>query len=447
MINSNREEPHNLEAEQSVLGAMLLNKEIVNIASNKLKIHYFFLKSHQIIFESMINIHNDNMPIDMVTISEDLKNRELLDQIGGIGYLTRLSTVVPTISNANYYINIILDKYISREGIRELNKIIEKLYLGKLKDVRNDFDSFKSLISNNGSAESRYINASNVKRRRDSNRFISTGFKALDSLLSGGFKSTSLTILTGEPGSGKSTIINQMIAESISNNFKCLLYSGELPASDLMLWFKRTVANEYHLVERVSMSGNIYKDINDYCWDLISDWIKDKLFIYDDDIIADKKNILETIENLVLKKDVKLFVLDNLMTMNIGDDQKQYREQKQLCLSLKQLAKKYGLAIVLVAHPKKPMGDNKPSMFDVSGASEIVNSADTVLRIVRPKEDIEGSKILLLKNRWGGVTNKAIKISFDLDRKRYYTDGSELIKDYGYDLNKKFVQAEINSPF
>ena len=83
MINSNREEPHNLEAEQSVLGAMLLNKEIVNIASKKLNTYYFYSKCHQVIFESMVNIHNDNMPIDMVTISEDLRNRELLDQIGG----------------------------------------------------------------------------------------------------------------------------------------------------------------------------------------------------------------------------------------------------------------------------------------------------------------------------------------------------------------------------
>jgi len=87
------------------------------------------------------------------------------------------------------------------------------------------------------------------------------------------------------------------------------------------------------------------------------------------------------------------------------------------------------------------------TLDDIAGSSSIRNLADTVFSIERGKKEGEPSKLWLLKNRWGSINDTAIAIRFDIDRKRFYTDGSELIKDYGYDLSKKFVQAEISSPF
>lgn len=440
--------PHSVEAEQSILGSILLDKDVVSIAIKKIEPTNFYKEAHRIIFENIVSLANDNEPIDLVTLTERLKSIDSLEDVGGISYMTSLSTIVPTTTNINHYIDIVLDRYARRQAIEIVSHMARKLYTGKIKELDADMDRFKNVLTNNKKLENMYVNASDIKRDRKSSEFISTGFNDLDRMLSGGFKCTSLTILTGEPGSGKSTVINQILAGAIADKYKTFLYSGELPGSDLMFWFKRTVANDHHLVEKTSKAGNKYVDLSDYCWDLISEWINNKLLVYGDDSVANKNNMLLLIEHLAINKGVKLFVLDNLMTFDIGEESTQYREQKQLCLGLKQLAKKYGLAIVLVAHPKKPVGTDKPSMYDVSGASEIVGCADTVIRTVRSKEGDENSKILLLKNRWGGIINRFVSVAFDEHRKRYYTTGnSELKRDYGYDSNKQFIQVDIKEPF
>jgi archaellum biogenesis ATPase FlaH len=268
--------------------------------------------------------------------------------------------------------------------------------------------------------------------------------------LSGGLRTSSLTILTGEPGAGKSTLINQILAENIQKENNCFLYTGELDNSDAIHWLKKLIANDYHIKEFTSKKDIKYYDISDYTWDLISEWMDGRLFVPDDDFIANKNNLLAILEDMIVSKGVKLIVLDNLMTLNIGDSEKQYQEQKQICLKLKQMAKKYNIAILLVAHPKKPNDKNKgkekpkPSMYDVLGASEIVNISDNVLRIERQDNTTE---LMVLKNRWGGIVNRSFDLGFDKRRSRFYTDGSELTKDYGYDKNKQFVQVELDNPF
>lgn len=439
--------PHSVEAEQTVLGAILLNPSLISIASKRIDVDTFYKEVHQKIFKNMLSIHIQGKPIDLIILIEELKGNDELEEVGGVEYITSLQTIVPNYSNIDYYLDLLIDKNNRRVAIGLLNILNDKLYNDKIETVKTDIESIKSIFSNNKSIEQLYIEASDIKRGKNNNFYIPTGFSPLDNMLGGGFRGTSLNILTGVPGSGKSTIINQILAGAILEGNKAFLYSGELPEEDLMFWFNRTVANDYHIEEKTSKKGKKYIDITDYSWNLISKWLKGKFKIYGSNSKANKENILSVIEYLSIKQDVKFFVLDNLMTFDIGESDKQYQQQKQLCLSLKQLAKKYKLVILLVAHPKKPAKGEKPNMYDISGASEIVGSADTVLRIERNKKD-EETKIIVLKNRWGGITNRAFNIYFNEYRKRFYTNQEELTLDYGYDLNKKFTQVACNElPF
>lgn len=449
-MESNRKiPPHSVEAEQTVLGAILLNPSLISIASKRIDVDTFYKEVHQKIFKNMLSIHIQGKPIDLIILIEELKGNDELEDVGGVEYITSLQTIVPNYSNIDYYLDLIIDKNNRRVAIGLLNILNDKLYNDKIETVKTDIESIKSIFSNNKSIEQLYIEASDIKRGKNNNFYIPTGFSPLDNMLGGGFRGTSLNILTGVPGSGKSTIINQILAGAILEGNKAFLYSGELPEEDLMFWFNRTVANDYHIEEKTSKKGKKYIDITDYSWNLISKWLKGKFKIYGSNSKANKENILSVIEYLSINQDVKFFVLDNLMTFDIGESDKQYQQQKQLCLSLKQLAKKYKLVILLVAHPKKPAKGEKPNMYDISGASEIVGSADTVLRIERNKKDEdEETKIIVLKNRWGGITNRAFNIYFNEYRKRFYTNQEELTLDYGYDLNKKFTQVACNElPF
>ena len=136
------------------------------------------------------------------------------------------------------------------------------------------------------------------------------------------------------------------------------------------------------------------------------------------------------IEHLAVKKSTKLFVLDNLMTLECSGSDK-YEKQINTVKMLKSLAKKYNLAIILVAHPNKSVTMNREShVFEISGASEIPNLADYILKLERGEDKTVAS---ILKNRITGIQKKSLNLKFDANRRRFYTKNKdELSRDYGY---------------
>lgn len=439
----------NLQAEQSILGSLLLDSSLVyKLKEKSIKVSDFYYEYNKIILKVIRKLNQENKPIDLITITEELKAIGKLEACGGINYITSLSTIVPTVRNIEYYIDIVRELSLKRNVDREIVSISEDIEVMELSDIVNVMDKVKESLLNNKKVEDLYIDASTIKRDKGARRNLKTGFNKLDNYL-GGLTYGTMTILTGEPSSGKSTILNQIIANTIQNNHKVFIYSGELPSYQLMEWFVRTVVNGYHLKEYENKQGEKYKDVTDYSWELVLDWVKDKFFVYGQDSKATENNLLMTIEYLHNKKGVRLFILDNMMTIQSEGSKDKYSKQEDMAINLKSLAKKYGLVIILVAHPNKGSSqNNEHSMYDVSGASEVVNLADHVIKTIRNKKDDEDkSFITILKNRTTGKQNIIFQIYFDNERKRFYIDGSELDKDYGYDANKQFVQVDIESPF
>lgn len=439
----------NLQAEQSILGSLLLDPSLVyKLKEKSIKVSDFYYEYNKIILKVIRKLNQENKPIDLITITEELKAIGKLEACGGINYITSLSTIVPTVRNIEYYIDIVRELSLKRNIDREIISISEDIEVMELSDIVNVMDKVKESLLNNKKVEDLYIDASTIKRDKGARRNLKTGFNKLDNYL-GGLTYGTMTILTGEPSSGKSTILNQIIANTIQNNHKVFIYSGELPSYQLMEWFVRTVVNGYHLKEYENKQGEKYKDVTDYSWELVLEWVKDKFFVYGQDSKATENNLLMTIEYLHNKKGVRLFILDNMMTIQSEGSKDKYSKQEDMAINLKSLAKKYGLVIILVAHPNKGSSqNNEHSMYDVSGASEVVNLADHVIKTIRNKKDDEDkSFITILKNRTTGKQNIIFQTYFDNERKRFYIDGSELEKDYGYDANKQFVQVGIESPF
>ena len=171
--------------------------------------------------------------------------------------------------------------------------------------------------------------------------------------------------------------------------------------------------------------------------------------------MADEKHMCSVIEHLWLKHGVRMFVIDNLMTLNLDNKNDKYEAQKVFVRNLKNLAKKYKLVIILVAHPKKTKDENV-DMFDVSGASEIINLCDYELflnRKVDEEKDTDETYLTILKNRATGKVNFKLKLKFSEKRKRLYHPNSkcdeELERVYKYDLDKLLEQGELDdiAPF
>ena len=275
---------------------------------------------------------------------------------------------------------------------------------------------------------------------------IKTGFKKLDAVMYG-FVEGSLNVFTGNSGAGKSTLINQMcLIESIKQGHKCFIFSGELTNSNLKYWIAHTLANEEDLetVQRKDLST--YTRIKQRAVNEMADWLKDKLYIYNNDLDYSYKTILTRMEQLARRYGVKVFVLDNLMTINLGRGLDKLEAETEFIAAIKKFAKTYNAIVHLVAHPRKIGKGEIVDKTDVSGSANITNLADyvtTITRVEAEEDSIEEDCTIfsVKKNRPTGVQNKNIKLNFDTFRRRFYITNEELEKNY---YSKGFIQIDIN---
>ena len=424
---------YNLYAEQSVLGSILIEPESILVANQfNLCVNDFFHPQHKILYNCIKKMHDSGDAIDFVTLKHNLEKADLLEKAGGVSYFTSLTSAVPTTKNIYYHIKILKELATKRNIynlISDKAKTIKKMDGQDMIKLANEV---KATVLDSPCVDDLFIDASDISLDTTPSPSIETGFAPLDAATSGGLNFGTLTVLTGSPGSGKSTFLNQILANALSLGFNSFLYSGELTAQMALDWFYKTVANPIHLSFGVNSFGKTIK-VTDEGVLQINKWLKNKLFLFSKNAQADETNISTVIEFLAVKKDVKLFVLDNLMTIECSGSDK-YEKQINVIKSLKNLAKHYNIVIILVAHSNKnSIMRREPHVFDISGASEIANLSDYILNATRDNDRDNETTILLLKNRITGLIKKHLQLKFSPDRKRFYTDSKlELERDYGY---------------
>jgi len=286
---------------------------------------------------------------------------------------------------------------------------------------------------------------------------VRTGVDELDRVLGGGIYYGQVCLLSGKRGEGKSTFMSQMFADALDQDVNSFVYSGELRNAD----FKRCLNYQLAGINHMNVRTN---EFNEEEWYLekdvsqrISRWYKGRAFIYDTDSISgdDKIDILGTIKRVVTQNAVRFVCIDNLMTaMDIyAEKDDLYNAQGKFVGELKNIARKYNIAIVLVAHQRKSGKDQvQTDAFDndtVSGSADVTNKVDIVINYSRAKEeDQHDSNIQVGKNRLVGTLRRgdnAIKMVYSPRTKRVYSFRS-LDKRYGWE--KEPVQVdEIDVPF
>lgn len=419
MADITRIPPHSVESEQSILGSILLDKDAIITVAETITPSDFYKDAHRVIYESMMALNNKNEPIDMVTLTDELRKRGYLDDIGGVTYLTSLSTIVPTTSNVKYYTEIVKEKSVLRQLIKASNDIINLGYGSgesaedvldfaekKIFDISQErtSDDFKPinqvLMDTYDMIESIYSNKSDVTG-------VTTGFKDLNKKING-LQRTDLILVAARPAMGKTAFaLNLVQNAAIKGNASVAVFSLEMSKEQLA---QRMIAAQSNVELKKMKTGTL----NDADWPRIISAMAvmsdAKIFI--DDTPGIKINELRSkCRKLKMESGLDLVMIDYLQLME-SDSKNESRQQEisKISRSLKILAKELDCPVVALSQLSRApeqRADHRPVLSDLRESGAIEQDADIVMFLYRDEyyhsdsEKKDLAEIIIAKNRHG----------------------------------------------
>lgn len=275
---------------------------------------------------------------------------------------------------------------------------------------------------------------------------IKTGIKEIDMAI-GGLYYGQVILLSGKRGEGKSTFMSQLVAEAIEQDNAVFVYSGELPNYYFKNWLDLQIAGSRNIEKRHDEYDNNQYYISDETSQIINRWYYDKAFIFDNSAVDDDEfdGLLKIISDAVCRYNIKLVCIDNLMTA-LEDDVNSdiYRQQSKFVRELAKMSKRYDIAIILIAHPKK--SNIEFNNDTVSGSADITNAVDVVMNYERCDDEDADSKITINKNRLTGkliTGDNAVRLIYSESSKRIQSKNFFVgNKEYSCFRESDFIEIE-----
>ncbi|RCW64548.1 replicative DNA helicase [Saliterribacillus persicus] len=419
---NDRTPPHNIEAEQAVLGAIFLEPDALSSASEVLIPEDFYRGSHQRIFRVMMQLADKGEPIDLITVTTNLSNAKILDEIGGVSYLSDLANAVPTAANIVYYCKIVEEKALLRRLIRSATEIVTDSFSkeDEVEEVLNEAEKRILEVSNRKNA-SAFKNIKDVlmevydsiETLHTSNADITgiaSGFRDLDRITSG-FQRNDLIIVAARPSVGKTAFalnIAQNVAIKTTENVA--IFSLEMGAEQLV---SRMLCAEGNIDAQRLRTGSLEED----------DWNKLSLAmgslsnagIYIDDTPGIRvSEIRSKCRRLKQEHGLGMILIDYLQLIQGSVNSKENRQQEvsEISRSLKGLARELNVPLIALSQLSRGVEsrqDKRPMMSDLRESGSIEQDADIVGFLYRDDYyDQESEKqniieIILAKQRNGPV--------------------------------------------
>ncbi|WP_425077788.1 replicative DNA helicase [Psychroserpens sp. S379A] len=428
--------PQAIDLEEVVLGAMMIDKKGVDEVIDILSPEAFYKEAHKTIFEAIFKLFENSEPIDLLTVSSQLKKDAKLDLIGGDFYLISLTQRVSSSAHIEFHARIILQKYIQRSLIKISNEIIEEAY-DETKDVFDLLDNAEAKLyevtqgnvkKSTETAQSLVIQAKK-KIEEISNKEgmsgIPTGFTKLDKLTSG-WQPSDLIIIAARPGMGKTALTLTMARNiAVDSNIPVAFFSLEMSSVQLIT---RLISSETNLSSEKLRTGKLEK----HEWEQLNVKVKTlekaPLFI-DDTPSLSIFDLRAKARRLVSQYGIKMIMIDYLQLMTAGGSQKGgNREQEISTISrnLKALAKELSVPVIALSQLSRAVetrgGSKRPLLSDLRESGAIEQDADIVSFIYRPeyykidewddddRSPTEGQgEFIVAKHRNGGLENIRLK--------------------------------------
>lgn len=422
--------PHSLDAEKSVLGSLLIDRDVVVEVVEILRPEMFYSDNNGLIFDCMMRLYENRDPIDAVTVSQKLKEDKNLERVGGRAYLSELSDSVPSSANAAKYASIIKDGYIKRMLITAsgqltnlafdesqsllsiLDQAEKSVFSLSEKNVRKSFVPIKEAL-----AES-FDRLDELQKYSGGLRGVPTGFSDLDNVLVG-LQESNLLILAARPGVGKTafaTNIAQFVA--VEKKIPVGVFSLEMSIQELL---DRILVGQANIDAWKLKTGNLKPEDFDKLSEAMGVLADSPLFI--DDTPGQSILQLRTkARRLKSEVDIKLLVVDYLQLI-VGEGKYENRttEVGMISQGLKNLARELKIPVIALSQLSRAIesrGDKIPQLSDLRESGSIEQDADVVMFLYKPDENnMEDYKLTIAKHRNGPLANvnlrfKGEKIKF-----------------------------------
>lgn len=428
--------PQNLEAEMAVLGSMLLDEDAISVASEILDRDYFYKENHRKIFEGIINLYSANKPVDLITLTDLLKNTGELDEIGGASFLTALANAVPTAANIGHYVSIVKEKYILRSLINNATRIVSLCYEseGNVNEVVDSAEKFIFEVSDRKS-HGTYMHLKEIVKdsietidrlyqKKAHVTGVATGYIDFD-IKTAGLQPSDLIVIAGRPSMGKSAFALG-IAE----------YAGVVEKVPLAI-FSLEMSKE-QLVQRMLCAHakvDAHKVRTGYL--ATSDWprltaaagkLSEAPIFIDDSAGITVMELRAKARRLKAHHDIKMIILDYMQLMSGSSSSMENRQQEisEISRSLKALARELNVPVIAISQLSRAVEsrtDHRPQLSDLRESGAIEQDADVVVLILReeyynPTPDNQGvADVIIAKQRNGPVGT--LKLSFIKEYTRF----------------------------
>jgi len=426
--------PQAIDLEEAVLGAIMLEKDSVLEVIDILKPESFYKEENQKIYSAIVDLASSNKAIDLLTVTEELRKKKQIDEVGGPVYVAQLTTRVASAAHIEFHARIVAQKFIQRELIRVSSEIQSRAF-DESTDVNDLLDFSEAELFNVGQGnikkESQKINVlikealiqiEEASKRADSLIGIPSGFTRLDRLTNGWQKSD-LVIVAARPSMGKTAMVLSMARNmAVEHNKAVALFSLEMSSMQLV---NRLIVSETELPSHRIRNGKLA----DFEWEQLDYKIKKLLEspIYIDDTPAISVFELRAkARRLKRQFNVDIIIIDYLQLMTGTPDTKFNREQEVSTISraLKGIAKELDVPVIALSQLNRSVeirsGTKRPQLSDLRESGAIEQDADMVLFIHRPEkygllEDENGNslrglaEIILAKHRNGPIGDIFLK--------------------------------------
>lgn len=387
--------PHNLEAEEAVLGSLLIDPDAIFEVSGFLKSEAFYREQNRWIFEAILDLHDRREPIDFITLTELLTQREQLEELGGEGYLIDLIDVVPTSVNANYYGRIVESHHLRRSLLQSAAKIANMAYddaedIGVILDRAeqtlfgvSEERTTRDLTPVKQIAREYMERIDRLREMGDDIVGVPTGFVDLDRLL-GGLNKSDLIIVAARPGMGKTAFqIRIAVTAARRYNKRVAMFNLEMSGEQLL---QRMVAMETRIDSQRLRRGDMDEDQYRFFLEAIGRLSESGIFI-DDTPGVTPRELRTKCRRLYAERGIDLIIIDYLQLMAADQaNNNRVQEISEISRGLKLLARELDVPVIAAAQLSRAVEsrqDKRPMLSDLRDSGSIEQDADIVMFIYR----------------------------------------------------------------